>query len=608
MLTVVRELSSLGSDGPPPGVQRGGPWRRLPQPPPRAARPELRDLYIRHRLKFAGGLVLMLVGRAAGLMPPFASKQFIDRVAGRHEYELVWPLALGVAAATLIQAGTGFWLTRMLGVSAQRAITDIRRRLEAHVVRLPMRQFENTQVGVLASRIMSDAEGLSSLVGVGLVQMVGGLLTAAGALALLFMISWQMTLVLLVMLALFGACVYRAFTRLRPEFRERSRLAAEVMGRLSQTLSGIRIVKSYVAERREDLVFTRGVHRLFRNAVKTSLGWAILGTLVTVVVGAIATIMLLMGGRALASGDVTLGDLAMFVLYTGLVTAPLIQVAQVGNQLATAFAGLDRIDELLSMPTEDAEEAGKVAVPSLRGAIRCEGVAFEYVPGVPVLHDLTFDLPAGSMTALVGASGAGKTTLMSLIAAFHRPTSGRLLVDGHDITTFRLRDYRTQLGLVLQDNFLFDGTILDNIRFSRPDATMDVVRDVCRVAHCDEFIARLPDGYATMVGERGVKLSGGQRQRLAIARAILADPAILLLDEATSNLDSTSEQLVQSGLQTLRAGRTSLVIAHRLSTVRSAAQILVMEEGRIVERGTHDALLAAGGRYRAMHDRQHLFD
>jgi subfamily B ATP-binding cassette protein MsbA len=569
---------------------------------------EARELIHRHRSRLAIGMLLMLVSRLAGLVLPACSKYFIDHVIVARQFQLLWPFAALVALATLVQAGSGLAVTQVLGVAAQRAVTEMRRRVHAHVLRLPVSRFDSTQTGVLISRIMSDADGLRNLVGSGLVQLVGGLITALASLGFLFWISWEMTAVMLLVLLGFGGAMAAAFSRLRPIFRERNRLTAEVTGRLAEALGGIRIVKSYVAERREDLIFTRGVHRIFRTVARSIMGWSFAGALTTVVVGTIGIIMILMGGHAVQAGEVTLGDLAMYLLFTGLVAAPLIQIAQVGTQIAEAFAGLDRIRELLNMPTEDEEDLTRHPVPPLRGEVRFEDVSFEYVPGLPVLREVSFEAPGGSTTALVGPSGSGKSTLLSLVTAFGRPTQGRILIDGLDLATLRLRDYRSRLGMVLQDNFLFDGTILENIRFSRPEASLAEVQAVSRIAHCDEFIARFPGGYHTIVGERGVKLSGGQRQRVAIARAILADPAILLLDEATSSLDSESEALIRDGLQALRRGRTSFVIAHRLSTIVSADQILVLEHGRILERGTHAELLALAGRYRQLYDRQYRLE
>ena len=567
-----------------------------------------RDLIYRHRRRLGVGLVLMIISRLAGLILPGSSKYLVDHVIVAKQYQLLLPLAGAVFLATVIQASSGFALSQILGVAAQRAVTDMRRQVEAHVLRLPISQFDATKTGILISRIMSDAEGIRNLVGTGLVQLSGGLVTASIALGVLFWLNWQLTVVTILFLVVFGGGMAYAFTKLRPVFRERNKINAAVTGRLTESLSGIRIVKSYVAERREDLVFARGVHKLFRNIATSITGVSALGSLTTVVVGAIGATMIVMGGRAILNQEMTLGDLMMYVLFTGMVAAPLIQIASIGTQVSEAFAGLDRIREILSTPTEDEEDRLRQTVPALKGEVRFDDVSFEYVPGMPVLRQVSFLAPPGTTTALVGSSGSGKSTLLSLIMAFNRPTAGRIMVDGLDLTTLRLREFRSQLGIVLQDNFLFDGTITENVRFSRPDATLADVKRVAKIAHCDEFISQFPQGYDTIVGERGVKLSGGQRQRVAIARAILADPAILLLDEATSSLDSESEALIQDGLHALRAGRTTFVIAHRLSTIISADQILVLEAGQVVERGSHAELVEEGGRYRQLYDRQYRFE
>ena len=570
-----------------------------------AAWREARALILARKGRLALGLALMLVNRVVGLVLPATSKYLIDDVIGKGRADLLMPLALAAGAATIVQAVTSFALSQVLGVAAQRAITDMRRRIEAHVARLPVRYFDSTQAGVLISRIMSDAEGIRNIVGTGLVQLTGSIVTAVIALGILFYLNWWLTLATLGALAAFGGAMALAFNRLRPLFRERGKINAEVTGRLNETLGGIRIVKTYTAEKREELVFTKGVHRLFRNIAKSITGVSAITAFSTVVVGVIGVIMIVIGGRSILSGAMTLGDFIFYLVLTGLMAAPVVQIASIGTQISEAFAGLDRIRELLEMHTEDDEDSAKAALGLLDGTVVFEHVSFEYNAGVPVLKDVSFDAPAGTTTALVGSSGSGKSTLISLVMAFNRPASGRILIDGRDLTTIRLRDYRSQIGVVLQDNFLFDGTVGDNIRYGRPEATLEQVREVSRIAHADEFIDGFEKGYDTVVGERGVKLSGGQRQRVAIARAILADPRILVLDEATSSLDSESEALIQDGLHSLRHGRTTFVIAHRLSTIRSADQILVLEHGEIVERGTHQELLALGGRYRTLYDRQY---
>ena len=569
---------------------------------------EARALVWARRGRLFFGLVLMLVNRLAGLVLPGASKYLIDEVIGKSRVELLTSIAWAVGAATVVQAVTSFGLSQILGVAAQKAITDMRRRVEEHVMRLPVRYFDTTQTGVLISRVMSDADGIRNLVGTGLVQLTGSVVTAVLALVALLYLNWHLTLVTIVVLALFGGAMGYAFRTLRPLFRERGKLSADLTGRLNQALGGVRVVKTYTAERREDLVFTKGAHSLFRNIAKSMTGVSATTAFSSVVIGAVGIVMILVGGRAIVDGTMTLGDLFAYIFFTGLMAAPIVQIASIGTQITEAFAGLDRIHEILSTPREDAEDASRTAVDDVIGDIEFDHVWFEYNPGVPVLRDVSFHARAGTTTALVGSSGSGKSTLISLVMAFNRPTQGTIRVDGRDLGSLRLFDYRRNLGVVLQDNFLFDGTVAENIRYGTPHATQADIARVSRIAHADEFIDRFDKGYETVVGERGIRLSGGQRQRLAIARAVLADPRILLLDEATSSLDSESESMIQDGLRSLRHGRTTFVIAHRLSTIRSADQILVLEGGEIVERGTHDELLALGGRYRQLYDKQYNFE
>jgi ABC-type multidrug transport system fused ATPase/permease subunit len=569
---------------------------------------EAKALAWTHRWRLLVGLALMVVAQLAGLVMPASSKFLVDDVIGKRRVDLLWPLALAVGAATVVQAITSFALSQVLGVAAQRAITDMRKRVQRQVTQLPVRFFDSTQTGVLISRIMSDAEGIRNLVGTGLVQLSSGLMTSAIGLGVLLWLNWRLTTITLVVLAAFGACMAVAFTRLRPLFRIRGQINAEVTGRLAESLGGIRIVKAYVAERREQLVFARGAHRLFRNVAQSLTGVSGVTAFTTLVIGSIGVIMISVGGRAIVEGTMTLGDFVMYVFFTGLLAAPLVQMASIGTQITEALAGLDRIREILGAETETEEDRRREPISTVVGRVSFDRVEFEYQPNTPVIRGVSFDAPAGTTTALVGSSGSGKSTLISLVMAFNRPTRGVVRVDGRDLTTLRLRDYREHLGIVMQDNFLFDGTIADNIRFSRPDATLEQVREVSRIAHSEEFILGFEKGYETVVGERGIKLSGGQRQRIAIARAILADPRILILDEATSSLDSESEALIQDGLRSLRRGRTTFVIAHRLSTIRSADQILVLEGGEIVERGTHGDLMARHGRYRQLHDKQYALE
>jgi len=569
---------------------------------------EARDLMWIHRRTLALGFVIMVVNRLSGFVLPASSKLLIDDVLGSGKHDLLIPLALAVGAATVVQAVTTFTLSQVISVTAQRAIMDMRRRVQAHVTRLPVRYFDGTKTGVLISRIMTDAEGIRNLVGTGIVQLVGGVFTAAIALGALFWLNWQLTTVTLLFLVVFGGGLAVAFKKLRPIFRDRGEINADVTGRLSETLSGIRIVKAYGTEAREQSVFTAGVERLFENVRRSITGVSAMATFAGIVIGGVGILMIVIGGNSILEGRMTLGDFVLYIFLIGLLAAPIIQMASIGTQVSEAFAGLDRIRELLAEPTEDVEDEGKAPLDELEGTIAFDNVHFAYEVDEPVLRGISFTARAGTTTALVGSSGSGKSTLVSLVMAFNRPDAGHIRVDGRDLADIPLASYRSYLGVVLQENFLFDGTIAENIRFARPDATQEEVEHVARLAHCHDFISEFTEGYHTVVGERGVKLSGGQRQRMAIARAILADPRILVLDEATSSLDSESEALIQAGLRSLRAGRTAFVIAHRLSTIRSADQILVLEAGQIVEQGTHAELMALGGRYRELHDKQHAWE
>jgi subfamily B ATP-binding cassette protein MsbA len=574
----------------------------------KAAWREARKLMYQHRRSLAAGLALMLVSRVAGLVLPASTKWLIDDVIGQRRHDLLWPIAFAVAGATIVQAITGYALSQVISVAAQKAISDMRRRVLNKVTRLPVRFFDEHQTGVLISRIMSDAEGIRNLVGTGIVQLVGGVFTAALALGVLFYLNWVMTCAILVLLVAFGAGMTTAFNKLRPIFRERGKINAEITGRLNETLNGVRVVKAYGTERREQVVFAKGVHRLFRNIASSITGVSLTTSGSTVVVGLVGFVIFAIGGPAVVRGQMTLGQLMSYTAFVGILSAPVVSIASIGTQISEAIAGLDRIREILELPTEIDEDARRDALKDVRGDIAFDHVNFEYNAGQPVLKDVTFEAPNGSTTALVGSSGSGKSTLVSLVMAFNRPTQGRVLVDGRDLDDLRLTDYRSHLGVVLQDNFLFDGTVAENIAFSRPSAPREEIEHVARLANCDEFVRGFPQGYDTVVGERGVRLSGGQRQRIAIARALLADPRILILDEATSSLDSESEALIQEALNRLRGGRTTFVIAHRLSTIRSADQILVLEHGEIVERGSHAELMALGGRYRTLHDRQYQWE
>jgi subfamily B ATP-binding cassette protein MsbA len=566
---------------------------------------EARQLISEHRGSLTIGLVLMVINRLAGFVLPWTSKFLIDDIVGKHRADLLMPLAAAAAGATVVQAATSFALAQVVSIAAKRAITEMRKRVQAHILRLPISYFDSTKTGVLISRIMSDAEGVRNLVGTGLIQLLGSIMTALMAVVVLFFLNWKLTSATLLILLGFGAMMMQAFTKLRPLFRERGAINAEVTGRLAETIGGVRLVKVYVAEPRERLVFARGVHKLFRNVAKTITGTSAVGAGTAVISGVIGVMMIVIGGRSILAGTMTLGDFVMYAFFVGLMAVPLVQIASIGTQVSEAFAGLDRIREIREMPTEDQADASKATMPEMDGSVEFNDVTFEYVAGAEVLKDVSFSAAAGSTTALVGSSGGGKSTLIGLVMAFNRPKSGRVLVDGKDVANVRLRDYRSHVGVVMQDNFLFDGTVRENIAFSKPGATDAEIRAAAHIAHCDEFVQRFEKGYDTIVGERGVKLSGGQRQRVAIARAVLADPRILILDEATSSLDSESEAMIRDGLRSLRRGRTTFVIAHRLSTIESADQILVLEQGQIVERGTHRELIALGGRYRQLYEKQY---
>jgi len=569
---------------------------------------EARDLISKRRWRLAAGLGLVTVNTLAGLVLPLSTKAFLDDVIGKRDTTLLPALIWRVGLATLVTAATSFAQSQVLGVAAQRAITDMRRRVEEHVLRLPVRYFDKTQSGILISRIMTDAEGIRNLVGTGLVQLVGSTVTAIICMVFLFYINWRLTLMILLVLGGFGATMAYAFATLRPLFRDRGKIQAEVTGRLNQSLGGVRIVKTYTAEKREDLVFTSGVHNLLRNVAKTMTGVSGIGALSGLVIGCVGVITYVVGGHAILNGTMTTGDLFMYIALTAYMTMPIVQLDSIGTQMTEAFAGLDRIREILDTAREDAEDASRSALDDLRGDIEFENVWFEYNPGMPVLKGVSFKAPAGTTTALVGSSGSGKSTIISLVMAFNRPGTGVVRVDGRDLLSLRLAEYRHHLGVVMQDNFLFDGTVAKNIKYGTPHATKEDVERVSTIAHADEFIQGFEKKYDTVVGERGVRLSGGQRQRVAIARAILANPRILILDEATSSLDSESEMMIQDGLRALRQGRTTFVIAHRLSTIRSADQILVIEGGEVVEHGTHEALIRLDGRYKQLYDKQYNFE
>ena len=571
----------------------------------RNVRAEAKHLVAAHRKTLAIGLGLMLINRAAGLVLPAMPKFLIDDVIGAQRPDLLWTLVIAAAAAAVIQAATSYSISQVVSVAAQRAIAEMRKDVQAHVLRLPVSYFDSTKTGVLISRIMTDPEGIRNLVGTGLIQLVGGLLTSSIAFGILLTLNLKLTLASMALLAVFAGTMAVAFQKLRPIFRERGALNAEVTGRLTESIGGVRLVKTYVAESREEKVFGQGADRLFKNIASTITGTSAMGAISTIIVGLIGVMVLLFGGRAILAGDMSTGELFSYVLYVGVMTVPLIQISNIGTQITEAFAGLDRIHELRAVATEDALDASRTAITDLAGDVRFDDVWFEYAADTPVLKGISFHAPAGTTTALVGPSGSGKSTLIGLVMAFYRPLRGSVVVDGTDLNELKLGHYRHFLGVVMQENFLFDGTVRENIAFSNPGASDEEIKRAAHIAHADEFIDRFDQQYDTVVGERGVKLSGGQRQRVGIARAILANPRVLILDEATSSLDSEAEAMIQDGLRALRKGRTTFVIAHRLSTVRSADQILVLDGGEVVERGTHPSLMAAGGLYRRLYERQY---
>jgi len=557
------------------------------------------------RKLLALGFGLMVINRLSGLVLPYSTKFLIDDIIGKRHVEMLTPLVLAVLGATLIQGITSFTLTQLLSKAGQRLIAELRAKVQEHIGRLSVTYYDSNKSGVLVSRIMTDVEGVRNLIGTGLVEFAGGLMTAMVALVVLVRISPLMTGLTALFVASFAFALKQAFTKIRPIFRERGKINAEVTGRLTESLGGVRVVKGYHAEEREAKVFAGGVKRLLDNVLQSLTAMSFMSLSATVLMGIVGSVVMFVGSRQIFAGTLTLGEFMTFTAFLAFLVAPVFQVVGIGTQLTEAFAGLDRTREVLSERPEDRDPRRTVSLATISGEVAFEGVGFSYEAGKQVLYDVDFDAKPGTVTALVGPSGSGKSTIISLIAAFHVPTTGTVRVDGVDLSTVRLDSYRTQLGVVLQDTFLFDGSIEENIAFARPNATKEHVMEACRIARVDEFAENFENKYDTVVGERGVKLSGGQRQRVSIARAILADPRILILDEATSSLDSESEALIQEGLNHLMKGRTTFVIAHRLSTIRRADQILVVEAGRIVERGNHESLYALGGRYWDLYTRQH---
>jgi ABC-type multidrug transport system fused ATPase/permease subunit len=579
--------------------KRKNAWKNLP---------DVWALMKPRRGLLALGFVLMAINRVSGLVLPASTKYLIDNVIGKKQIQLLTPIVLAVLTATVIQGLTSFTLTQVLSKSAQKMIAELRRQVQAHIGRLPVSFYDANKTGALVSRIMSDVEGVRNLIGTGLVEFVGGLMTAVIALVILIRTSVTMTGVAFAILLVFGYGINKAFTTIRPIFRARPKINAEVTGRLTESLSGVRVVKGYHAEEREEGVFATGVQRLLDNVLKTLTATSLMSLSAAGLMGIVSAIIMELGAHKILADTMTLGTFFMFNIFLGLLVAPVFQIVAIGTQITEAITGLERTREILNEKLEDDEPGRTQTLDRANGLVEMENVSFAYDTRKEVLHDVSFRSQPGTVTALVGPSGAGKSTIIGLIAAFYVPSGGRVLVDAVDLSTVKLKSYRTQLGVVLQETFLFDGTIRENVAFARPAAAEEEILAACHIARVDEFAESFENKYDTVVGERGVKLSGGQKQRVSIARAILADPRILILDEATSSLDSESEALIQEGLRYLMRGRTTFVIAHRLSTIRRADQILVVEAGRVIERGTHETLYALGRRYYDLYTKQHAVE
>ncbi len=583
----------------------------IPKPKPTLTKQQLRtvlpavwELMRARRGLLALGFLLMIVNRVSGLVLPYSTKFLIDSVIAKHHIELLRRLVSLVLFATIIQGITSFALTQLLSKAAQRLIAELRQKVQTHISHLPVAFYDSNKTGTLVSRIMTDVEGVRNLLGTGLVDLVGGLLTSGIALVVLFRISPVMTALAFSFLLCFAIALNKAFSTIRPIFRQRGKINAEVTGRLAESLGGVRVIKGYHAEEREEAVFAGGVRRLLDNVMRTLTATSVMSLSASLLMGVVGAIIMYMGAHQIMAGSLTIGSFFTYTLFLGFLVAPIIQIVSIGTQLTEALAGLERTQEILHERPEDQDPHRTVMLHDIYGKVEFDHVIFSYDGSRTVLHDISFQSEPGTVTALVGSSGSGKSTIIGLISAFYVPTEGKVLVDGVDLSTVRLDSYRTRLGVVLQESFLFDGTIRENVAFSRPEASEDEIMRACRIARVDEFAESFPDKYDTIVGERGVKLSGGQRQRISIARAILAEPRILILDEATSSLDSESEELIQHGLSYLMQGRTTFVIAHRLSTIRRADQILVIEQGQIVERGTHEQLYALRGRYFDLYTKQ----
>jgi subfamily B ATP-binding cassette protein MsbA len=570
--------------------------------------PDIRAIVRPRRGSLALGFILIVINRLCGVVLPYSTRYLIDNVINKHQASLLLPLTLAVVGATAIQGITSFSLTQLLSIAGQKVIAELRCKVQEHIGRLSVTFYDSNKTGQLVSRIMSDVEGMRNLVGTGVIEFLGGILTALIALVVLVRVSPLMTGISLAIVLAFGFTLSKAFKTVRPIFRERGRINAEVTGRLTESLSGVRVIKGYHAEDREARVFAAGVQRLLANVMRSLTAMSVMSLSATVLMGIVGALVMYLGTHQIYAGKMTLGQLIMFNAFLIFLVAPIVGVVNIGTQMSEALAGLERTREVLRERAEDDDPERTRDIGPIVGEVLFENVEFAYETGKTVLHGISFESRPGTVTAFVGPSGSGKSTTIGLISAFHKPRAGRILVDGVDLNSVKLPSYRSQLGVVLQETFLFDGSIRENVLFSRPDATEADLLEACRIARVDEFAEALEEGYDTIVGERGVKLSGGQRQRLSIARAILADPRILILDEATSSLDSESESMIQQGLTHLMRGRTTFVIAHRLSTIRRADQILVIEAGHIVERGTHPELYALRGRYWDMYTRQHALD